>query len=57
MIIGALVSDRLRRRDDIADALGTSVNLSVGRSRQRRAGCADPAGRAGPSTDLQRIVA
>ncbi len=29
LVIRALVSDRLRRRDDIADALGASVNLSV----------------------------
>ena len=30
VVIRALVSDRLRRRDDVARALGSSVNLSVG---------------------------
>jgi capsular polysaccharide biosynthesis protein len=30
IIVRALVSDRLRRRDDVAYALGTSVKLSVG---------------------------
>lgn len=30
VIIGALVSDRLRRRDDIAEAIGAPVRLSVG---------------------------
>lgn len=30
VVIGALVSDRLRRRDDIARALGAPVKLSVG---------------------------
>jgi hypothetical protein len=30
VIIGALVSDRLRRRDDVAKALGAPVKLSVG---------------------------
>ena len=31
VVIGALVSDRLRRRDDVARVLGTPVRLSVGR--------------------------
>jgi capsular polysaccharide biosynthesis protein len=35
-IIQALVSERLRRRDDIADALGAPVRLSVRSPRQRR---------------------
>ena len=30
VVIQALVSDRLRRRDDIAQALGAPVKLSVG---------------------------
>lgn len=36
VIIGALVTDRLRRRDDIARALAAPVQLSVGRVRARR---------------------
>ena len=36
VIIGALVSDKLRRRDDIARALSAPVELSVGRVRGRR---------------------
>ena len=30
VVVRALVSDRLRRRDDIAQALGAPVKLSVG---------------------------
>ena len=41
VIVRALVSDRLRRRDDVAHALGAPVNLSVGSVRVT-AGC--PAG-------------
>jgi len=36
VIISALVSDRLRRRDDVADAIGAPVRLSVGRLPARR---------------------
>lgn len=36
VIIGALISDKLRRRDDIARALSAPVELSVGRVRVRR---------------------
>lgn len=36
VIIGALVSDRLRRRDDVASALGAPVKLSVGAIKQSR---------------------
>jgi capsular polysaccharide biosynthesis protein len=36
VIIGAVVSDRLRRRDDIASALGAPVRLSVGPLRAGR---------------------
>ena len=36
VIITALVSDRLRRRDDVAEALGAPVRLSVGALRRRR---------------------
>jgi capsular polysaccharide biosynthesis protein len=53
VVIRALVSDRLRRRDDIADALGASVNLSVGpvdASRWR------PRASAAPGSAMPRIV-
>ena len=53
VIVRALVSDRLRRRDDIAQALGADVKVSVGSigtSRLR------PGGRAG-GREVQRIVA
>ena len=36
VVIQAVVSDRLRRRDDVAHALGAPVRLSVGAPRQRR---------------------
>ena len=36
IVVGALVSSRLRSRDDIAHALGASVRLSVGPVRLRR---------------------
>ena len=36
VVISALVSDRLRRRDDVAAALGAPVRLSVGSLRRRR---------------------
>lgn len=36
VVVSALVSDRLRRRDEIAYALGSSVRLSVGRVRLPR---------------------
>jgi capsular polysaccharide biosynthesis protein len=36
VIVHALISDRLRRRDDVAHALGAPVRLSVGRVRLHR---------------------
>lgn len=36
VVIGAITSNRLRRRDDISIAVGTPVRLSVGRLRRRR---------------------
>lgn len=53
VIVRALVSDRLRRRDDIAQALGADVKVSVGRistSRWRP-------GSAARGREVQRIVA
>ncbi len=57
VIVRALVSDRLRRRDDVAHALGAPVNLSVGsvhagRWLPGRGGLAAARGH-----DMQRIVA
>jgi len=58
VIIGALASDRLRLRDDVADALGAPVRLSAGKL---RAGSRLPGRRglaAGPrDASLRRIVA
>ena len=55
VVIMALVSDRLRRRDDVARALGAPVGLSVGRlraaGRLRRRGLAAARG-----PDFQRVV-
>jgi capsular polysaccharide biosynthesis protein len=55
VVIMALVSDRLRRRDDVARALGAPVGLSVGPlragGRLRRKGLA-----AAQSPDFQRVV-
>jgi len=56
VVIGALVSDRLRRRDDIAQALGAPVRLSVGAVRQRR-WLPARGGSGAQNTDVQRIVA
>jgi hypothetical protein len=52
--IGAVVSDRLRRRDDIAAAFSTPVGLSTGPLRARRGPGA--AGRAAPKRNV-RLVA
>jgi capsular polysaccharide biosynthesis protein len=57
VIVRALVSDRLRRRDDVAQALGAPVKVSVGavrlsRWRPGRHGLA-----AARSREIQRIVA
>ena len=57
VVIGALSSDKLRRRDDIAQALGAPVQLSVGNVRlsrwlPRRRGLAAARG-----ADVSRIVA
>jgi capsular polysaccharide biosynthesis protein len=55
VIVGALASDRLRRRDDIARALGAPVQLSVGRI--RIGGLRGPRGLAAANgLELQRIV-
>ena len=56
VVIGALVSDRLRRRDDVAQALGAPVRLSVGAVGQRR-WLPARGGSGARNTDVQRIVA
>ena len=56
VVIGALASDRLRRRDDIAEALGAPVRLSVGAVRQKRWLPARD-GSAAKNADVQRIAA
>jgi capsular polysaccharide biosynthesis protein len=55
VIVRAVISDRLRRRDDIAAALGGPVRLSVGPLGKRRFRLGGPS-EAGESRDLQRIV-
>jgi capsular polysaccharide biosynthesis protein len=53
VIVQALVSGRLRRRDDIARALGAPIHLSVGRLRAARS----LPGRGSGDRDVQRLVA
>jgi capsular polysaccharide biosynthesis protein len=56
VIVRELISDRLRRRDDIAAALGGPVRLSVGRLSKRRFLPGGPSA-AGRTRDLRRIAA
>ena len=56
VIIGALTSGKLRRRDDIADALGTSVNLSVGSLGGSRIPALTKRVKNAEHRDMQRIV-
>ncbi|MBO0820983.1 MAG: hypothetical protein J2P26_09060, partial [Nocardiopsaceae bacterium] len=53
VLIRELVSDRLRRRDDVADALGAPVKLSVGPV--RAGGIAGPRTQAAARRDLDRV--
>jgi capsular polysaccharide biosynthesis protein len=53
VIVQALVSGRLRRRDDIARALGAPIHLSVGRLQAQRWRLS----RGGRDRDVQRLVA
>jgi capsular polysaccharide biosynthesis protein len=52
VIIGALVSDRLRRRDDVAYALNAPVRLSIGPLRRGRL----PSGGEDRKRDMRRFV-
>lgn len=56
VVIGAITTDRLRRRDDIAIAVGAPVKLSVGRLRGRR-WVPDLRGKSGRRRDMDRVVA
>jgi capsular polysaccharide biosynthesis protein len=56
VVIQALVSDRLRRRDDIARALGAPVWLSVGSVRLNRWPPSLPRQSAARDADVQRIA-
>lgn len=56
VIISALLSDRLRRRDDVAAALGAPVRLSVGGLRASRLP-ALPRRAAKRDTDMKRVAA
>lgn len=57
VVVGALVSDRLRRRDDVAEAFGAPVRLSVGPLRKSRGLMAISRQRARRDLDLRRVVA
>ena len=56
VVVRALVSDRLRRRDDIAEAIGAPVKLSIGSvtGRSRLPGLGGRADR--PVLDMRRLV-
>jgi capsular polysaccharide biosynthesis protein len=57
VILRALVSDRLRRRDDVARALGAPVKLSVPAKGVKRRFLSRPGLAAAQNRDMQRIVA
>lgn len=57
VVVRALVSDRLRRRDDVARALGAPVKLSVSGLRVKRRLLGRPGLAAARGRDMQRIVA
>jgi capsular polysaccharide biosynthesis protein len=56
VLVGAITSNRLRRRDDIAYAIGAPVTLSVGRLRQRRFGLSSRARRGSRRRDMELVV-
>lgn len=56
VLIAALLSRRLRRRDDVAVALGAPVRLSVGRLRPRRWPLPLPRRAAKRKHDMKRVV-
>jgi len=56
VIVAALLSHRLRRRDDVAAAMGAPVRLSVGRLRRRRWPPALRPRAAKRNRDMRRVV-
>jgi capsular polysaccharide biosynthesis protein len=56
VVIAALMSRRLRRRDDVAVALGAPVRLSVGRLRRRRLPTIRPRRAAKRKLDMKRVI-
>jgi capsular polysaccharide biosynthesis protein len=56
VIIRSLITDRLRRRDDIADALGTPITVSAGPIQEHRWWPSWPRTRMARASDLQRLV-
>jgi capsular polysaccharide biosynthesis protein len=56
VIVSALTSDRLRRRDDVAEAIGARVRLSVGPLHASR-GTLGLRGRASRDRDMKRVIA
>jgi len=56
IVVRAIVSDRLRRRDDVADVLGAPVRLSVGDLSSRR-WLPGRRGRADRGRETQRLIA
>jgi len=57
IVIGALLSDKLRRRDDVAYALGVPVGLSVGPLRGKRLSLSGRGAAKKRQQDLRRLVA
>ena len=57
VVLGALMSDRLRRRDDVAEALGASVRLSVGAMRVSRRALRLPGRGNAQGRDMGLVVA
>jgi capsular polysaccharide biosynthesis protein len=56
VVILAIVSDRLRRRDDVAQALGAPVRLSIRAAQGKRGPSGRRGRRAAADTDVERIA-
>jgi capsular polysaccharide biosynthesis protein len=57
IVVRALTSDRLRRRDDIAYTIDAPVRLSVGSLHKRRSQIAWPGRKAKRDHDMRRVIA
>jgi capsular polysaccharide biosynthesis protein len=57
VVVRAIVSDRLRRRDDVADVLGVPVRLSVGELSSRRRVPGPPGQASARRREAQRLIA